>query len=201
MKKTPTFLMALATALLLSASGVAVAQSDMGNAPTTGATFSTGIVESFGTNSVTIKRDSGESVTYVLDNATIGKANLANGSRVRIDYVTNDQGQTVAKEIQINADAANIAATPATEVDVDTTADVKVETTTPAAPAPSATYTAPAPAAPMPDTTADVDVDTTMDTTIDTDRDTLPATASRLPAFALLGLVALAAGLAVRFVR
>ena len=188
MKKTaPSFLMALVTVLALATCGVAVAQSDMGNAATSGATFTVGIVDSFGDNSVTLKKDTGELVTIMLDNGTVGKANLVNGTRVRIDYRT-DSGQVTAQEIEIHGQT-KVAEAPVVEAPkVEVEASVAVETP---APAPAETYTAPAPAAPA----------VTEPAPMEETPEALPATASRMPTFALLGLLALGAGLAVRITR
>lgn len=181
----PGLLCTLVALLALSASGVAVAQSDMGNTSTAGSTFALGTVQSFGSDSVTILMDSGDPMTILLGGHTVGKQNLSNGSRVRIDYRNNTQGRPVAEEIEIGGGTpVTIAATPTIEAPrVEVAARVPADTarTEPIAATPS-TYVA-EPAA------------------IETDRDTLPATASRLPAVALLGLLALAGGVAFRMAR
>jgi hypothetical protein len=194
-KTAPSFLIALAL-IVLATAGAAVAQNDMGNVATTGATFTVGVVDSFGANSVTLKKDSGDVVTILLEDATVGKDHLVNGNRVRIDYVLDDQNQAVAQEIEINGDrVAETTAIEAPAVEapvVETETEVAVETP---APAPAETYTAPAPAAPAPAIEAEPAP------MPEPTPEALPATASRLGAFALLGLLALASGVAIRLAR
>jgi hypothetical protein len=130
-KTAPSFLIALAL-IVLATAGAAVAQNDMGNVATTGATFTVGVVDSFGANSVTLKKDSGDVVTILLEDATVGKDHLVNGNRVRIDYVLDDQNQAVAQEIEINGDrVAETTAIEAPAVEapvVETETEVAVET-------------------------------------------------------------------------
>ena len=160
----------VALVALVLAAGAAVAQQDMGNA--SGGTFTVGVVESFGSNSVTIRKDNGASATFLLEEATVGKQYLANGARARIDYVTNAQNQGIAQEIEIHGPSVVAEAAPAAAAE-----SYQVASAEPVAPAPSA-------AAPA-QTTAEA----------------LPATASRLPLFALLGLLALGGGVALRLAR
>jgi hypothetical protein len=142
-----------------------------------GATFTEGTVQSFTTDSVIVRDDTGRLVTVSLRDDTLGRASLVNGSRVRVDFRADvPAGQVVAREIVISPSTSTMAAAPAT---------------TP----PATTYTAPSPTTAPSDTTADMDMD------MDTDTDTLPQTASRLHVFALLGLLALASGVAMRVFR
>lgn len=175
-------------ALSLLIAGIAVAQQDLGNAAAPGATYTTGVVRSVDSYSVTIEKDSGETETLLLDLATVGSNRLASGSRVRIDYHMNTYAQAVADVIQ---------AAPS--------AQVKVEST-PIAPAPApvaetATAVEPAPAeiaevesAPVTETAAPVVTESSPD-------EMLPATASRLPLLLLVGLVTVSTATIVRFAR
>lgn len=175
----------LVALLAFSASGAAVAQSDMGNSTTAGATFALGTVESFGTDSVTIHLDSGDPMTILLGVHTVGKQHLSNGNRVRIDFRNNEQGKPVAEEIEIGVGATVKVATAPLVVEAPV---VVVQTTKPVE-----THRA----EPVAATTTYVAEPATIDTT----PDTLPATASHMPGIALLGLLALAGGVALRIAR
>jgi hypothetical protein len=159
--------------LVLLALGVAVAQLDMGNKPAPGATFTSGTVTSRTHDSFTIERESGEFVTLLLTDATVGANRLQVGERARIDYHVNERGQAVADTIQAYLWAGDEAA-------VDTGQPVTSERRPAAAEAvrPSSAATAVLPAV-----------------------SELPATASRLPTLALLGLLALAAATVLRVAR
>jgi hypothetical protein len=195
-KTAPSFLIALAL-LVLATAGAAVAQNDMGNVATTGATFTVGVVDSFGTDSVTIKKDSGDMVTILLEDATVGRNHLVNGNRVRIDYRTNEENQAIAQEIQINGEQVAVAAPVAEAPQVEVESQVAVETP---APAPAETYTAPAPE-PEPTVTETETMITEPAPAAEPAPEALPATASKLGAYALLGLLALASGVAIRVFR
>jgi len=172
-KLSPNVLLSLVALLSLLVLGVAIAQQDMGNSPVAGATFTTGIVRSIGLDSVTIEKDSGESVTMLLNAATVGSEHLAIGSRVRIDYHANEYAQAVADVVQAGASA---------QVKVASEPIVEPAPIVEAAPAPVEEPEVPA--------IAESPVE-----------EALPATASALPALALSALLALAAAAVLRIAR
>jgi hypothetical protein len=187
------------TALALLTAGFAVAQSanDMGNAPVPGATFATGVVVSTATDSLTIRKDSGETMTVFVDNATVGFRRDLSGARVQVNYTLDANARALATEIRgVGGDMpAPRATTP------------PVVGSTPITPAP---VTTPAPTAPPPAPVTPVVEDDEIDadeSALDTrpsfaaDRDELPATASNGPAAALLGLLALGGAVALRATR
>lgn len=186
----PSLLLALVAVLALAGTGGAFAQSDMGNSPTSGATFMVGVVQSITSDSVTLELASGEQQTILLGDHTVGKQFLVNGSRARIDYRTNDNGQAVAEVIQSAGEETTIVAeTPVVETPV---ARVEVERT-----APAPTYRT-EPAAP-----AEVEVAVREPSVAPTETRSysLPATASWMPGLALLGLLATAGAVAIRIGR
>ena len=141
-----------------------------GHMDTPGATAATGEVVSINSTALVIKTDNGETRTFLLDNATVGIKEYTAGTRVKVDFVLDDQSRSLAKVIM---GPGNEVAAPSASV------------TEPApAPAPSTTVTEPAPA-PEPAT----------ETEPLTDQEALPDTASNQPLVALLGLLALAAAL------
>lgn len=186
-KNFSNLLMTCAVTLCLAASGVASAQSSMGNAASTGATFSVGVVESIATDSVTIVQDSGERVTVLLGSHTVGKQYLNNGRRVRIDFRNNENGRPVAEEIEIGGQAdVKVAAVPMARVpDVVVAPTVRYE----------APRTEPVAAAPY------VAERTIVEPTPERRPYDLPATAGQTPTIALLGLLALAGAVALRVAR
>jgi hypothetical protein len=169
---------ALVLAVLLAAP---LAAQDMGNLPVPGATYATGTVVSQSADSLIIRTDSGETRTFLIDAATVGVKPYAAGSRVRIDFVLDDQSRSIAKEIQ--------------GVSGDTAAASETETATAPAPAPLA-EPMPESSAPSYETPA-AESDTA---TLESD-DELPATAGPLPLIALLGAGALGSGLVLRLRR
>ena len=188
--------LAVLAVLAVLVSGAAVAQSsqDLGNVRTAGATYADGIVDASSTTSLSIKNDAGGRLTFVLDSHTVNAMNHAVGTRVKINYHTNENGVAIADEIQgpasSSADAAAAKSTSATATTSSTSstyaasepkpAPVATETA-PVAPAPVVTEAAPAPA-----TTAPAK---------------LPKTASILPTLAVIGLASLAGFAALRSVR
>jgi hypothetical protein len=184
----PSLLLALVAVLALAGTGGAFAQADMGNSPTSGATFMVGVVQSITSDSVTLELASGEQQTILLGDHTVGKQFLVNGSRARIDYRTNDHGQAVAEVIQSSGDAiTTVAEAPVVDTPV---ARVEVERT---APAPTSRYE-PAPS-------AEVSVREPRIAPTETRSYSLPATASWMPGLALLGLLATAGAVAIRIGR
>jgi hypothetical protein len=168
--------------ILLLFGGVAVAQQDMGNLSVTGATYATGVVEMTTSDSITIRKDSGEVVTVLLDAKTVGAQERAVGSRVRIDFHLDNQSRAVADEIQgVSPEAA--ATKPASETKV-------APAVTPEASAPVAETAAPAETTAAPVTATQAPAETK-----------LPATASPLPGLALLGLLAISGAVTLRAVR
>lgn len=155
----------------------------MGNVSTPGATYGTGVVVSSGSDALVLRRDDGTSFTALITKATVGAKEFAAGTRVRVDFHTNEQGQAVADVIQgLGGDAER--------------APAKVVVTESAAPAPPAPAAAQVPATPptaYPPSTAT--------TTYAADNDQLPATAGNSTAVALFGLLALAGAVALRASR
>lgn len=175
-------------ALVVAGTGVAFAQSSMGNAPTTGSTFAVGTVESIASDSVTIILESGDQLTILLGDHTVGKQYLLNGSRVRIDYRNNDNGVAVAEEIEVGGgEPAQVAAAPVvtyeTERNTPTPQTYRAEPTTPITTTPRYTEPERVIAQAEPRTY------------------NLPATASWMPGLALLGLLSLAGAVALRISR
>jgi hypothetical protein len=187
-KSFPTLLLAFVAVVLLAGTGGAFAQSNMGNTATSGSTFAVGTVESIASDSVTIKLESGDQLTIMLGDHTVGKQYLLNGSRVRIDYRSNENGQAVAEEIEVGGgEPAVVAAAPV--VRYETEKNVPLQETYRAEPAPPV-------ATPRSYTEPDRVVAQTTTRPYD-----LPATASWMPSLALLGLLSLAGAVTLRIVR
>ena len=176
--------------------GVAAAQSsqDMGNMKTSGATFAEGIVDTSSSTSLSIKNEAGGRLSFLLDSHTVNAANHPAGSRVKINYHTNENGVAIADEIQGAGDSGKVATTT-------TTTQAPAATTyteTKPAPAPVTETEPVTPAEPAP---VAAPVDTTMNRPVATEPSNLPKTASHLPAIGLLGLAALAGFAVLRSVR
>jgi hypothetical protein len=180
-------LIAFAVALVLSSGGVAFAQLDMGNNPTAGSTYAVGTVKSMVSDSVTLVLESGDQMTILLGNHTVGKSFLAIGHRARITYRVNESGQAVAEVIQSGGSGepaeAEVATTPLVSHQTDT-ARPRVETA-PVEPSPRPADVEPEPAVARAETRPY----------------SLPATASGMPGLALLGLLSLAGAITLRFGR
>ena len=178
---------ALIAAIFLAVSGVAVAQQDMGNVPSAGATYTTGVVEANAVDSITIREDDGRVLTFLIDGKTVGALGHAAGSRVRINFHRNELDQGVADEIQGvssgNEMAAVAEAKVVTEPVLPSGPPIEETKVAVAEPAPEPVVIEPAPA-PEPAYT-----------------EPLPATGSRLFELGLLGLLALSAATVVRFAR
>lgn len=168
---------ALFIVLVLLAGGVAFAQQDMGNVATTGATYTTGVVEAADGSAFTIKEDSGRLITILFSSGTVNADHATPGSRVRVNFHKDAENRPVADEIQ--GIKREVVTAPAPEPKV-TYSDI------PQAPAPAPKYVAPAPQAapPTPPVAAP-----------------LPKTASSLAGIALLGLLAMGAAIGLRFAR
>lgn len=171
--------LALFAGLIALVGGTAVAQQDMGNASVSGATYTTGIVESIDGSQLTLRDDAKQVVTILIAKGTVGAKNHPVGSRVRVNFHHNEDGQSVADEIQGAG-----AVTEGTEVK----ATVATAPTTPELVADTQTVTTPSS---PPEPTAD---DSTSEAS-------LPRTASPLAAIGLLGLLSLAGALVIRLVR
>jgi hypothetical protein len=168
---------AFALFAVLVVAGAASAQQDMGNYSLTGVTYTTGIVETADSSAIALREDSGRLVTILLSTQTVNVNHATPGTRVRVNFHTDDQNRPVADEIQGIPEPLTEKVTPEPKV---TYTDVA----TPPAAAPEP-YVAPAPEpAPVP-----------------AEPEPLPKTASSIPAIALVGLLSFAAALAVRFVR
>jgi len=178
--------------------GVAAAQSsqDMGNMKTSGATFAEGIVDTSSSTSLSIKNEAGGRLSFLLDSHTVNAANHPAGSRVKINYHTNENGVAIADEIQGAGDSGKVAttttATTTTQAPLTTT---YTESTKPA-PAPVTEPVTPAEPAPVA-----APADTTVKQPTTSEPSNLPKTASHLPAIGLLGLAALAGFAVLRSVR
>lgn len=175
--------LALLAAFAMLVGGAAFAQQDMGNASSTGASFTTGVVESIDSSALTIKEDTNRIVTLLIDKGTVGADNHQVGSRVRVTFHKNDTDQRVATEIQ---GLGGQEAKP--------TAVVVATPVMPTQPAPQPTYVqktvvTPEPTPmrePLPEPMAEP-------------APSLPRGASPLATFGLLGLIALGGALALRF--
>jgi hypothetical protein len=165
--------------ILVLFGGVAVAQQDMGNVAVAGATYTTGVVEMTTRDSMSIRKDSGEVVTVLINSATVGAQERPVGTRVRVDFHRDNDNRAIADEIQGIAPVVAEAA-----------ATMPLGTGTQATPATAPETSAPAEttAAPVTETPAPV-------------ADKLPATASTLPGLALLGLLAISGAVTLRAVR
>lgn len=176
-KLSPNVLLSLFALLALLVLGAAVAQQDMGNTPVTGATYTSGTVRAIGPDSVTIEKDSGETVTLLVNAATIGARELAIGSHARIDYHTNEYAQAVADVIQTRAEPQVVVGSEPVSAPEPIVAQQPV-----AEPTRAEQQVIPA-------------------VTSYSGEEVLPATASVLPTLALLGLLAFAVAVTLRVVR
>ena len=174
--------------------GVAAAQSgqQLGNMQTSGATFAEGVVDASSTTSLSIKNEAGGRLTFLLDDHTVNAANHPVGSRVKINYHTNENGVGIADEIQGVGGSGKVATTTTTA----TTSQAPASTTYTETAKPAEPVTERAPVAPAP-----ADTSMTQTTTTTTEPANLPKTASHLPAIGLLGLAALAGFAVLRSVR
>ena len=180
--------------------GVAAAQSsqDLGNMKTSGATFAEGIVDTSSTTSLSIKNEAGGRLSFLLDSHTVNAANHPAGSRVKINYHTNENGVAIADEVQGVGDAGKVASsTTTTTTTTEAPAATTYTATTKPAPAPMAEPEPVKPAEPAP---AVAPAETTTTTSTEP-ASTLPKTASNLPALGLLGLAALAGFAVLRSTR
>lgn len=189
-KPAPTTLISAAALLALLLIGRATAQQDMGNAAANGATFTTGVLKARTADSLTLAKDDGETVTILVDVATVGVNALENEQRVRVDYHVNEYGQAVADVVQAGEPAATTiaAAAPA-----------------PAAPAvvappPAIAETRAADLEPTPEIERQVEARAVAEPVVG-EPEMLPATASDLPLLLLLGTLALGAAVSFRLAR
>ena len=177
---------ALITALCLAVTGAAVAQQDMGNVKVTGATYTTGVVESNNTDSMTFREDTGDLRTVLFDEGTVGALGHPPGSRVRVNFHTNEQDQAIADEIQgLKSDdvAANMPE-----------AKVISEPVLPSGPA----IEEPAVAVATPEPAAVAEPEPAVEPAAEAP---LPRTGSNLYGLGLIGLLSLAAATVIRVVR
>ena len=79
----PKPLVVAAALLSLLVLGTATAQQDMGNAATAGATYATGVVAASTPDSLTLTKDDGESMTLLVEPATVGASSVALHERAR----------------------------------------------------------------------------------------------------------------------
>jgi hypothetical protein len=189
----PKTLICAAALLALLVAGGATAQQDMGNTAATGATFTTGVLKARTADSLTLAKDDGETVTLLVDVATVGLAGLENEQRVRVDYHVNEYGQAVADVVQAGAPApTTIAASAPAEPAV-------------AAPTPLPSETATVELEPTPaierEVEARAEIEPAPAEVAVAEPESLPATASRLPLLVLLGAATLGAALVLRLAR
>ena len=170
--------------LIALAGGTALAQQDMGNSSVSGATYTTGIVESIDASQLTVRDESDQVRTILIVSGTVNATNHPVGSRVRVNFHNNDAGQSVADEIQGPSEVE--AAEMDVEQETEATEPATAKTTTPhvkkATPAPAPTHSG---------DSADESTTTA----------TLPQTAGSLAAIGLLGLLSLGGALVIRFSR
>jgi hypothetical protein len=183
----------------------------------------TGTVVSSTADSVVVRTAEGEK-TFVINMLTNEPESLTANSQVTIRYKEED-GRLIAQEITMGSSSAttdtsaSATTTPPTSATVDTSTSVSGDTATTtdtsASASASATYQDPSATTQTDTESSRTDVDVTNmqgDTDYDdtsvaaTETDTasaeaLPATATKLPLLALVGLVLLAAGLAIRIAR
>lgn len=157
--------------------------------------------------------------TFLVDGQTSVPATLAAGTRVTIEYQTTSDNQMHAFKVTpagpppattTDTTTADATGTASSTTAPAATTTAPAETTTAPAPAPATgstmtdtttTTTSPSTAATQPTTTPSTtatDTTTTAPMTADTSNERLPATASPLPLIALVGTLALAAGVALR---
>lgn len=148
-----------------------------GHMDTPGATAATGEVVSINSTALVIRTDSGETRTFLLDGSTVGIKEYPAGTRVKVDFVLDDQSRSLAKVIM----------GPGSEL-------------APPVSQPSATLTEPAPA-PEPAPVTEPEPATEPAPVTEPEEAALPETASELPLVGLLGLLALAAGLGLHAFR
>ena len=138
--------------------------------------------------------------TFLVDGQTSVPATLAAGTRVTIEYQTTSDNQMHAFKV------TPAGPPPATTTDTTTAAPAPAPatgstmtdtTTTTTSPSTAATQPTTAPSTTAAETTT-TDTTTTAPMTADTSNERLPATASPLPLIALVGTLALAAGVALR---
>jgi LPXTG-motif cell wall-anchored protein len=193
--------LAVFVALALLACGVAVAQQDMGNSPTAGATFVTGTIDSSTSDSLVLRLDSGDRFTLLLNDQTVGVMARPTGTRLKVNYHVNDRGQAIADEIQ------GLAAKEASAPIAPAPSSVKVHSepvaSVPPAPPAPAIEERPAPTPPPIAATAPPAPASETDLSASSPRasENLPKTASSEPLLLLLGLMAVASGVAFRFFR
>jgi len=180
--------------------GVAAAQSsqDMGNMKTSGATFAEGIVDTSSSTSLSIKNEAGGRLSFLLDSHTVNAANHPAGSRVKINYHTNENGVAIADEIQGAGDSGKVATTTSTTTTTQAPLATTYTESTKPAPAPVTESEPVTPAEPAP---VAAPADTTVKQPATSEPSNLPKTASHLPAIGLLGLAALAGFAVLRSVR
>lgn len=198
-----TFGMLALAAVLTAGAAAAQTTQDLGNTRTAGATYASGIVDASSSTSLSIKNEAGGRLTFLLDEHTVNPAKPAVGSRVRINYHTNENGVAIADEIQGvgGADTKVAASSMATS---ESSASTYAPAAAPAAP-PVSTETEPAPPAasepaPMSSTTS-TSATTEPAPSATTEPSALPKTASELPLLGAIGLAALAGAAALRSAR
>jgi len=172
--------------LIALAGGTAFAQQDMGNSSVSGATFTTGIVESIDASQLTLRDQADRVTTILIEKGTVGAMNHPVGSRVRVNFHTNESGQSVADEIQGAPGEVQAAE-----------AEVHGETVT-SDPATTASTHAATTHAQKPNTATEPTYEEDSETEATS---TLPRTASSHAAIGLLGLLSLCGALVIRVSR
>jgi hypothetical protein len=165
--------------LALAATLAAQSPQPPGHLDTPGSTYSTGTVISQSANAITLRNDAGETRIFLLDEGTVGVRDFAAGTRVKVDFVLDDQGRAIAQHILASGAGEQPSATG-----YGTPAPGAAPGEAAEQPAQGGSYPAAEPTAAATD-----------------DGDKLPATASPLGLLALLGLGAAGAGSGLRLAR
>lgn len=198
-----------------------------GHLDVSGATATTGEVVSIDRSALVIRTDDGKTQTFMINAETVGFKTYPAGTRVKVDYVLDDQSRGIAKVIfgvggdkapaepNVTVTETPMATEPAPAPEPEPLAAEPVPAPEPAplvtepapAPEPAPLMTEPAPVpepAPMVTEPAPVTEPEPLpesapvtETAAVTEQETLPATASKQPLVGLLGLLALAVGLAL----
>ena len=170
-------------ALVLGATLAAQSPQPPGHMDTPGATYSTGTVISQSDNAITIQTDAGETRIFLIDQATVGVQDYAVGTRVKVDFIVDDQSRAIAQRIMGHVAGEAASETAAAETEVTATAETEVAEAEPVT------------------SESDFGAETEETAAFDEEDEALPATASPLALLALLGLGGLGAGAGLRIAR
>jgi Domain of unknown function (DUF5666) len=190
------FFIAFAIVALLGAGVAFAASGDTQSA--------TGTVISSSPTSLVVQTDNGQQ-TFVLDSTTQAPESLAAGDKVTVEYNSDDQGRLVATDVSAEDSSGTMGSQPATDMESESDQTQQPATsgydqTAPQANDESAANSQPAAGGDQ------AGIDQNGQPPADqapaaTTGNNLPATASGLPLVGLLGLLALAGGVALRLTR